>query len=639
MRRPLGREQPTLPTPASSPSPTASRNGPLPTPRSIAIPTDTELLQRYVGAHDQAAFATLVHRYGTAIYRSCLRQLADPSGADDAAQATFLVLERRAPELVRAFRSPELSTWLFRTARLVCANALRHRSLRRHHERAAADALATARPRADDGSAEPLARVGELIEHLPAKYREVLVLRYLVGRSRKDIAAELGLEDEAVKKRLARGLALLRAALGSSAEASIALLLAVSASTDAHAFAFGGSGASARAVSLANRASGWAPTGTKAMAGWLASLAGAAALVLVGIGASGGTGRTSTGGPPEQPIAQPTIDQTAPSPAAVAPPYGLRVGDLSLLDSVCIYEVRVQPGASPAGAPGSVQVVEHVVYRVDVTEAGTDSVRVAYTPLLLSRSMPSGEQTSDEVAFTRDDGSSQRVRFSGPRGYPFPALDQPTITRIGPGQQLRTEPADPGRPQGYDNGVNRLPMWLLPAPAAPRTTASMPVSVSNGDWRFPGTVSAGAAGTIAYRFPDLRLDRYLHFAPRGAQELWLDGAGRGDIECEAAQAGTVPSWMRSVCTYDVALPAELRSPPAHGVLRRDVRVIRMPTQGAEPAESSGLIASRIAALAEDPSSRLQDAPEWAVGPVRAAAFASLRTLVHHGLPARPAPPP
>ena len=86
--------------------------------------TDRHLLQRFAGQREEAAFAALVGRHGPKVLGVCLRVLHDPHDADDAFQATFLVLARKAGSLAR----PEkLANWLYGVA---CRTAARRRQKR-----------------------------------------------------------------------------------------------------------------------------------------------------------------------------------------------------------------------------------------------------------------------------------------------------------------------------------------------------------------------------------------------------------------------------------------------------------------------------------------------------------------------------
>src|SRR4051812_29497924 len=89
---------------------------------------DAALLRAYADGRDGQAFRTLVERHGPLVRRLCRRLLGDDHAADDAFQATFLTLARRADSV----RRPEvLTAWLYGVARRVCANARTLRDRRR----------------------------------------------------------------------------------------------------------------------------------------------------------------------------------------------------------------------------------------------------------------------------------------------------------------------------------------------------------------------------------------------------------------------------------------------------------------------------------------------------------------------------
>src|SRR4051812_32405366 len=121
---------------------------------TVASLTDGQLLERFStwnGEAAELAFAVLVERHGPMVFRVCRRILADPHDAQDAFQATFLVLARR-PGSIR--RRDSLASWLhgvaFRTAS--CARSAEAR--RRRHERRAAERLAERT--SDDGNRDDL---------------------------------------------------------------------------------------------------------------------------------------------------------------------------------------------------------------------------------------------------------------------------------------------------------------------------------------------------------------------------------------------------------------------------------------------------------------------------------------------------
>src|SRR6185503_18059079 len=96
---------------------------------------DRRLLDAYVESGCERAFAEIVRRHVDLVYATCRRRLADAHLAEDAAQAVFIVLARRARSIGRG---TPLVAWLHRTARYVSANAVRRGAIRRKHEMRAA---------------------------------------------------------------------------------------------------------------------------------------------------------------------------------------------------------------------------------------------------------------------------------------------------------------------------------------------------------------------------------------------------------------------------------------------------------------------------------------------------------------------
>jgi HlyD family secretion protein len=164
--------------------------------------TDGQLLERFAtdrGEVAERAFAALVERHGPMVLRICRSVLDDAHDAQDAFQATFLVLVRRARALwVRDSLGPWLHQVAFRTSACARTKAAR----RRRHERRAA--LTTEEVRAEAEN-----RVGaalhEEIERLPERYRAPLVLCDLEGSTHEQAARHLGWPVGTVKSRLSRG--------------------------------------------------------------------------------------------------------------------------------------------------------------------------------------------------------------------------------------------------------------------------------------------------------------------------------------------------------------------------------------------------------------------------------------------------
>jgi len=162
--------------------------------------TDGDALRAFVAHNDEMAFAALVQRHGPMVLRVCQRVLHHTQDAEDAFQATFLVLARRAQTIGK---SASLASWLHGVAYRVSLRAKRDAGRRRSRER-----LATAVPRPELDETldwqDVQALLEDEIDRLPERYRAAFVLCYLEGRSRSDAAGELGIPENTLSSRLAR---------------------------------------------------------------------------------------------------------------------------------------------------------------------------------------------------------------------------------------------------------------------------------------------------------------------------------------------------------------------------------------------------------------------------------------------------
>ena len=165
--------------------------------------TDAQLLKHFAARRDwasEAAFALIVERHGPMVLRVCRSILADHHSAEDAFQATFLVLAQKAGSL----RSRDnLSPWLYQVAYRVASCARLAASRRRKHELgAAAQKVALAY---EDASEDVGPIVHAEVNALPERYRSVIVLCCMNGRSHAEAARQLGCPIGTVQSRLARG--------------------------------------------------------------------------------------------------------------------------------------------------------------------------------------------------------------------------------------------------------------------------------------------------------------------------------------------------------------------------------------------------------------------------------------------------
>ena len=178
--------------------------GPVPPAQDSGTTTDGQLLALFLRG-DQAAFAELVRRHGPMVLGVCRRVLAHAQDAEDAFQATFLVLARRAGAVVPR---ELVGNWLYGVACRVARKAKAVADRRRARERQVAE---MPEPPATEGDVWPDLRPlldGEL-ERLPEKYRVPVVLCDLEGATHQEAARQLGWPAGTVSTRLSRARGLL----------------------------------------------------------------------------------------------------------------------------------------------------------------------------------------------------------------------------------------------------------------------------------------------------------------------------------------------------------------------------------------------------------------------------------------------
>src|SRR5262249_11244777 len=135
--------------------------------------SDAELLERFLAARDEAAFATLMDRYGALILGVCSRVLRRPQDIEDAFQATFLVLVRNARSIAKR---TSLGSWLYGVAYRIALKARARAEQRSMRERSVEEPfLPAAAPPADDAWLPLAAVVDQEIDGLPEKYRAVIL--------------------------------------------------------------------------------------------------------------------------------------------------------------------------------------------------------------------------------------------------------------------------------------------------------------------------------------------------------------------------------------------------------------------------------------------------------------------------------
>jgi RNA polymerase sigma factor (sigma-70 family) len=171
--------------------------------------SDGQLLERFAMDRDEVAFETLLQRHGPMVWNVCHRMLTDPNDVEDAFQATFLVLVRKAQAIAKR---ESIGSWLHGVAHRVALDARLQAKHRRERERKAAPP-ACAQPDTELLWNDLRHVLDEELEHLPEKYRSPLVLCYLEGKTNDEAADQLGWTRGTVAGRLNRARELLRGRL------------------------------------------------------------------------------------------------------------------------------------------------------------------------------------------------------------------------------------------------------------------------------------------------------------------------------------------------------------------------------------------------------------------------------------------
>ena len=158
--------------------------------------TDAELLRRYVVERHEASFTMLVHRHGRTVHAVCRRMLRQHADAEDATQAVFIILMRRAGTI----RNPEIGSWLHGVAVRVCLK-LRASTDRRRCETLTDEPFAT---ETSPEQREIAMILDEELAALPGKYRSAMIECDVLERSRSEAAKLLGWPEGTVATRLAK---------------------------------------------------------------------------------------------------------------------------------------------------------------------------------------------------------------------------------------------------------------------------------------------------------------------------------------------------------------------------------------------------------------------------------------------------
>ncbi|MBN9693972.1 MAG: sigma-70 family RNA polymerase sigma factor [Verrucomicrobia bacterium] len=166
------------------------------------------LLDEFRRRRSEAAFAALVQRYSGLVFSTAQRRVGDIALAEDVAQAVFLRLARRPPEV---HSEAELAGWLHQTTLHASIDHWRTESRRRARETAASTMVNPSLDSADQIDWTELApHLDEAVHQLPEPDRQAVLLRFFEGRSMRELGESLGVSEAAAKMRVSRALEKLR---------------------------------------------------------------------------------------------------------------------------------------------------------------------------------------------------------------------------------------------------------------------------------------------------------------------------------------------------------------------------------------------------------------------------------------------
>jgi RNA polymerase sigma factor (sigma-70 family) len=219
---------------------------------------DARDLSEFAASRSAEAFARLSTRYAGLVYRVCLRRLKSEADAEDATQAVFVALARKAGSV----KPDKLAAWLHGASIRAAKFIARSRSNRARYEREAAHMKSAEGEASTAEGREALMHLDGEIGKLPSKLREAVARHYLAGLTRAELARELGVPEGTVQSRLNAGLEKLRARLGGRGAMLGATALASLLASEAQAGA-----PAALVASLPTLVSGSAAAGAAAGAG------------------------------------------------------------------------------------------------------------------------------------------------------------------------------------------------------------------------------------------------------------------------------------------------------------------------------------------------------------------------------------
>ena len=350
------------------------------------MPPDSDLLRQYARQRDEAAFAEVVRRHVNLVHATALRLLnGDAHLAQDVTQAVFAELARQAAKLGG---HPTVAGWLHTTARFLASKTVRTERRRRAREQ---EAIAMT----DSLSADPALweqlrpLLDEAVARLDATDRDALLLRFFEGKSHREVAATLKVNEDAARMRIGRALDKLREQFSRRGVATTAALLGTALGVHGAPAAPAAFAATVAAKSLAAAATSagvgvWAWFSLRSYVLWVAATviavfaAGSFWLHQPTVGPVVSVSRTTTipAASPSKPTAT-SLPAAAPSLAALpSPPIALPPPIVPIVppDSTAsppVIATPPTPADSPAPSPAE-DLTASAVARLEAVRAALD---------------------------------------------------------------------------------------------------------------------------------------------------------------------------------------------------------------------------------------------------------------------------
>ncbi len=167
---------------------------------------DQQLLQRYSRDHAEDAFAELVRRHLNLVYSAALRQVQSPQLAKDVSQSVFNDLAHSASQLKK---NTVLSAWLYEVTRRTAIDFIRQETRRKMREQAYTE-MNVIDAVSDENWREVLPHLDAAMEELESADRAAVLLRFFENKSLREVGTELGVSDDAARKRIERAVERLR---------------------------------------------------------------------------------------------------------------------------------------------------------------------------------------------------------------------------------------------------------------------------------------------------------------------------------------------------------------------------------------------------------------------------------------------